>query len=817
MLFAEHNGALSRRMRKVERQISFPDLLPYAFMAAPGIAALKDGSFMAGFQYAGPDLASSGLEELDALNGRVNSILCRFDTDCMFHFNLVRYPSMEHPLGKFPDPTTQLIEVERHQRYVGKGEHTETATYCTFTWRPPTEKQSRISAMFQRNPKRGARQHFATNLGVFRAKMDSLISLFKKQFLTVTEMDDAALVSHIESCIIGKQVNIRAPGNQDLDHYVGRYKFVPGFKPILGDRHIRVIVPSGFPLETTAEVTNALHELEFPYRWSVRFIPMDQHEALKALGTVRRQWLQRKFGGKQFMANASSSASEQTKVNEHALSMVDDADAAILDANEGLVRFGFFSMSIIVSDTDPAVADEKAKAIESLLTEKHFIGRIEDMNAADGLMGSLPGIGHPHVRRPILATQNVADIVATTSIWAGLRKNPCPMEGWKDAPPLITATGTGWTPFRLNLHHGDVGHTMIIGPTGAGKSTLLGLILAQFRRVPRAQVFWFDKGFSSYALTKAVGGEHWSLGEDQLAAAPLAGIADPREAEWAQGFVERILRLNNVEMIPSRRRELAGALRRLATHPVDMRTLSNLRTTVQDSVLRDGMDPYVTPDERAKYLDSATDVIIDAPWITFEMEPLTGLSELTTLPVLDYLIHRINQRLDGRPTIIALDELAPLLSHPVFGPTILDWVLTLRKKNASIILSTPTMSGLVKSANFQTLVESCPTKIFLPNPTARTSSVEDYKLFGMSQQQREVIAGAVPKQHYYYTSPYGNRLFDLTIDDATLAFVGASSKEHIKSIRELTEAFGDRWPAEWLRLRGEHQWADYWLTLKEAA
>lgn len=812
-MFTEHNTGL---IRKRDRSLSFADLLPYGFMAAPGILALKDGCLMGGFRYAGPDLNSSSEDELNALNERVNAILCRFDAGFMFHINLVRRPSIEYPSGQFPDPTTQLIEDERHLRY-SDGNHSENETYFTLTWRPPSEKEVKFAAVFQYVPKRGEAYRWENNIDSFRARLDNLAEALRSLFgrSSITLLDDAGLLSHIESCIVGAPVFVHAPGDSDLDHYVGRHALVAGFKPSIDDQHFRVIEPFGFPSETFPKVTTRLQELTFPYRWVMRFIPLDPFEAVKALGPIRRHWFQRKLGGKQFLVNAAGAEGESPRTNAHALNMVADADAAIGEAHEGAVRFGFFTMAIIVNHADPEIADERAKAVQQFLGQCHFQSRIEDMNAVEALLGSYPGDGHRNVRRPILASTNVADIMPTTSIWAGEPENPCPMYP-AHTPPLLTASASGLTPFRLNLHVQDVGHTIIVGPTGAGKSTLLGLMLAQFRRVPGAQVFWFDKGFSSYPLTEAVGGTHWSLGEDALKAAPLIGIDDDREFEWAQTFVEHLLRLNKVVPTPEQRIKLGDAMRLIAQMPRHMRSLGALANAIQDRELRAGLAPFTLPDRRAKYLDASEDVALESSWITFEMEGLIGLNELTTIPMLLYLFHRIYQRLDGRPTLIALDELPTYLSNPIFAEAIIDWVLTLRKKNAAVILSTPTIAGLAKSADFNTLIESCPTKIFLPNADASGASAPIYELFGLTPWQRSVVASAQPKQDYYYSSPLGKRLFDLNIDPATLAFVGSGSKTDLTAIRTLKETHGSKWPTEWLRSRGLNSWADYWLKLSEA-
>jgi len=70
----------------------------------------------------------------------------------------------------------------------------------------------------------------------------------------------------------------------------------------------------------------------------------------------------------------------------------------------------------------------------------------------------------------------------------------------------------GATPFRLVTHVGDVGHTLIVGPTGAGKSVLLATFVLQFRRYDRARIFVFDKGRSIRATVLALAGEHYDSG-----------------------------------------------------------------------------------------------------------------------------------------------------------------------------------------------------------------------------------------------------------------------------------------------------------------
>jgi type IV secretory pathway VirB4 component len=88
-----------------------------------------------------------------------------------------------------------------------------------------------------------------------------------------------------------------------------------------------------------------------------------------------------------------------------------------------------------------------------------FSCRTETINAVEAWRGSLPGDGYSNVRRVLLHTLNLADMLPTTSVWAGLRENPSALMP-KHSPPLVFAATSGATPFRVNLHVSDLGHTM---------------------------------------------------------------------------------------------------------------------------------------------------------------------------------------------------------------------------------------------------------------------------------------------------------------------------------------------------------------------
>ena len=134
---------------------------------------------------------------------------------------------------------------------------------------------------------------------------------------------------------------------------------------------------------------------------------------------------------------------------------------------------------------------------------------------------------------------------------------------------------------------------------------------------------------------------------------------------------------------------------------------------------------------------------------------------------------------------------------------------TLRKKNVSVIFATQSLADIKDSSIAPAIIESCASRIFLPNPQATEPQIRAiYEGFGLNSRQIEIVATAQPKRDYYYQSRLGNRLFDLDLGAATLAFAGASTPQDQRDIDAVLAATSASTPfaAAWLRHRGLH-WA----------
>ncbi len=801
MLFKEFRDL----RRKPDLRRGLHDLFNFAYAEDPYTIMMKDGARLSAFACAGPDLNSASAEELDAHRALANRALIRLDESFAWQIDYIRHPSAPRPKRAFPDPVGQLIGHEGDLHYAQEGRHFESTTVFSIACRRLSETQSRLSGVFVSGAgesREREREWYKHQLQDFA---DALSPAFKLRLLGMSE-----LLSHITTCINGCVSEVRAPrGAVPLDAVLGNQEFVTGTEPRIGGRHIRVISLAGMPLFSHAELAAFLHELPLSFRYSIRVLPQGLRASVGQLGVVRRNWFQKRKGARAIISESIGSGSGAAFENQHALKMAGDADDAIAEAEGGEVRFCYVTVKIVVSTDTRADIREAARLIFKTCQNMGFDPRIETHNATEAWLGSIPIHGWYDVRKPLVSTRNVADIMPLTSVWPGLEVNPCPYYP-KDTPALCYGATTGGTPWRLNLHVTDTGHTMLVGPTGAGKSVALGFIAANARAVPRMQIFFMDKGYSAFVLTKALGGQHLDLGEEEVPLQPLARIDDPTDRMKVQGLLENWIALSNVKLAPPQTKALYRGLTLLAEAPIEQRTITNLITQVQDPAVRDGLNPFSLAGPLGRFLDADSDVLLDGDLVTFELETLMGMGPNVIIPVLTYLFHRIEQRLDGRPTLIVIDEAWVVLASTTFGAKLEEWLRTLRKKNAAVVLATQSLSEIANSPYRDVILESCPTKLYLPNAEARNPQTRElYRRFGLSDRQIDLIAEAAPKRDYYYVSPLGRRLFQFALGPAALAFVGAGSKDDVLAARRMIAEFGERWPVEWLRAGGLSEWADY--------
>ena len=803
------------------KAMGLPDLLNYGFIIDEGIYLNKDGSISAGFYYRSPDINSSTPSQRNHIASKMNTLLSRFESGWVIHVDAIRKPIVDYPLvseNHFKDSINRLIDAERRAFFEEQGNHYESLFSIVLTYIPPNRAKSKIADLmfddgtddYKTDLSSKMLKTFKSKLSEFETLASNIVKIhrmfpheYEDEYNQIHTRDD--FLEFLNFSITGSfhPINI-PPLGAYLDSYIGAHQLLGGMTPKLDQKYIGVVAIEGFPQESVPNMLEQLSNLETSYRWNTRFIFMDQHEALTTLEKYRRKWLQKVKGWKEQIFSLPSN-----KIDEHANSMVQDIDTAMKETNSGLLAYGYYTGNIVIMNEDKEALDYNLKEVVRIIHNLGFNARIEDINTMEAWIGTLPSHSVQNVRRPLISTYNLTHFIPMSSIWAGDKYNQSD-KFIPQSPALLYTLTHGSTPFRLNLHVNDIGHTLIFGPTGSGKSTLLALLVSQAHKYKNSQIFAFDKGQSLLPLTLAVDGKHYDIGgedEETLSFAPLAQITTTHEQTWAETWIESLLVLQGVEPTPEDKQTIHYAMN--LHRESQSKSLTDFISNIQDERLSLALEHYSISGTMGNLLDAKEDTLTLNSFSCFEVEELMNLGDKNLIPVLLYLFHRIENMLDGRPTFLFLDEAWIMLGHKVFKEKIREWLKVLRKANCAVILSTQSLSDAAHSGILDVLQESCPTKILLPNPNAYNRGSEHhlgpydyYQQFGLNDTQISIIANATPKREYYYQSPMGTRLFNLALGPIALSFVGASGKEEISIIKKLYKKHRRKWVIHWLNYRG---------------
>ena len=797
--------------------------IPWIAMIDEGVILNKNGTFQKTLKFRGYDLDSATIYELQNSNGRLNNILARFEGNWTMHIEARRVHSKEYESTEIENFALKLIDDERKNKFQS-GTYFESEYYLTLTYLTSVDTEKKLKNFFIEEEKTA--ENIDKSLENFKKEFKEIKGLFKDLFLEVQELSKEETYEYLHSCVSIKNHKIIVP---EVPMYISNYlcdsDMVGGLKPKLGNKHMRCISLQGFPNFTVPCMFDELNRLGFEYRWVTRFMFLSKQEALSKL---EKKW-KATFSGRISMLKRVmmelTGDKEPTKIDEDALEKADEINTQLNLTRADILAQGFYCCAIVVYGDTSEEVDDRALEIEKTINKLGFITINETVNCVETFLGAIPGNIYNNIRTPILNTVSLCHLLPTSSVWAGDKWNK-----ELNMPPLVYTQTKGSTAFRFNLHVGDIAHTCIIGPTGAGKSTALGLINAQYKKYPNSQVFIFDKGGSARILTYAVGGTFFDLGVDNLTFQPLRGIGilkdnleeeerkmksskeknggifseldkqkilnkekerAYRELEWANEWVLEIFIQENIELNQVQKTKIWQALELLATSEEKFRTISNLRTSLNDRELKDTLEKYTIKGALGRYFDSDEENFTFSDWQVFEMEKIMNVKSAVT-PLLSYLFHKVEEKLTGPPSLIVLDECWLFFDNEQFAGKIREWLKVLRKKNTGVIFATQELGDIMNSKLFTTILDACLTKIFLPNANAMSDNYSViYRKFGLNGKEIEIISESTPKKEYYYKSPKGSRLFELALGENTLKLVGANDPEIQKEAKELYELVGN--------------------------
>lgn len=782
-----------------QRAAYLPDYLPWAALVGPGIILNKDGSFQRTAKFRGPDLDSSVPSELSAISQRLSSAFRRLGERWTLFIEAQRLPATSYPVSTFADPASAMVEAERRAEFEADGAHFESAYFLTFAYLPAEDTTKTGESWLFEGTGTTGRQAWEL-VSAFREQSDRVLAQFEGFMPDCRWLDDTETLTFLHSTVSTRRHRVAMPDTpMHVDVLLADEALTGGVAPMLGASHLRVLTISAFPAFTLPGILDDLNRLGFAYRWSTRAVLMDKTRAQQVLSRIRRQWFAKRKSLAAILKEVMTN--EQTVlVDNDASNKATDADLALQELGADYAGYAWVTASIVVWDEDAATADEKRRLCEKVIQSRDFTCIPETLNAVDAWLGTIPGQLYANVRRPPISTLNLAHMMPASAVWAGPDTN-----SHLNGPPLLLAKTEGTTPFRLSLHVGDVGHTLIVGPTGSGKSVLLALLALQFRRYAGARIIAFDFGRSLRAACLAMSGDWHDLGDgdgEAVRLQPLRAIDDASERAWAADWILALLSHEGIASSPAVRDHIWSALNALASAPDEERTLTGLSAMLQSRPLKQALQPYCAGGAHGGLLDAEADTIAFSQTSVFETQGLVGTPAAPA--VLAYLFHRIEAQLDGSPTLIIIDEGWLALDDEAFAQQLKRWLKTLRKANASVIFATQSLADIGNSAIATALIESCPSRLFLPNANALEPQITAiYQAFGLNSRQIQLIARAMPKRDYYLQSPRGNRLFELGLGEVGLALCATSSPQDQAAIDGLFDSENpEDFFAAWLRFKG---------------
>jgi len=804
-------------------ELAFSDLLNYAHLVDEGVILNKDGAFLVSYQLKGIDSHSASGNDLDAVTASFNPMALGLDDGWMIHVDEVRVPAVRYSeLGAFPDPVSALIDLDRRQCYESPHTHYENLQFITFVWKFPLPVVKATKHYFVEGlPKENDDQNLSTLLGEFQAHIARCVGLLSS-VCVLKKLSSGDLLTYLNACISGEWLPIAVPPDKSfIDVALSRKSVVGGYVPQVGGKSIRVLSILGYVNEATyPSMLDELGAYPLCYRWSNRFTLLSEDTAAREIKRHQKNWHNKVKGFSGILQETFFGRPSQ-KIDVDALQMQQQTTEALTCNSNQSTRFGYWTSSVVCFHEDVAILDQATKVLTRYLEQSGFTCFVEDIHAFDAWLGTIPGHGSCHLRRLLVSSLNVAQCLPLYTRWTGaLHSDPVSLLP-PYSPPVFYAQITGKTPFRFHCDVGDVGHQVILGPTGSGKSTYLGFLIAQFLRYPDAQIFVFDKDESHKALTRALGGQYYDLGDtESLAFCPLADLSTDNQKIRAAQFIEDLLFLQNVIVEPEMRSAIYRAIEGLAQQDhARNRNLTVFQAAVQHDTVRKALQ-YYTVAGQMKLLDATEETFQLSYLQTFEMRWLLAQKPEMYLPVLRTIFDQIEARLENahgkQPTLIVLEEAWLYIGHEVFARKLKDWLKTLRKHNARVIFATQSLADLYDPST-QTLtsttaaiLESCPTKVYLPHLSMDAEMKTLYRKIGLSDRQIEIITQeAMPKRDYLVVKEQESALIQLGFDSPysmPLAFIGLS-KVKSRELVDCQERYPDTWISEWLTLQGFSDWA----------
>jgi type IV secretion system protein VirB4 len=775
------------------KEVLAGDRLPYAGLVDENVVRLRDGSVMLSLMVPGFAFETADSDELNA-HVATREVLLRSALDARFvlYHHVIRRRVEIEMEGQFDDALAAHIDARWRSR-TSSGALFVNDQFVTLVRRPARGKAGwadKLSRMMKSKAEsvavdpgdvralRAAASAMVASLGAYGARLLGDYEGTAGQCSEVLEL--------LSALYNGEMRPVRRPADEtDIGHMLPYRRASFGMDALelrgaTGGGFGSIVSLKEYPDSTAPGLTDALLRLPCELVLTETYAPSDRQIARERIDLAVRRL---------------RSADEEAVAERREMSAARDA------LGTGSVGFGDHHLSVLVRADTLDQLDEVTAACAAALADAGAIAVREDVNLEPAFWGQLPGNESFIVRRALISSANMACFGSLHGFAMGQASG----NHWGDAVTLLATTSS--TPFFFNFHQGDLGNFSVIGPSGSGKTVVMNFLAAQAQKfAPRTILFDKDRG--AEVFLRGIGGTY-----SRVAAGHPTGFNPLALPDTAtnRAFLRDWLGVLLAAKGPEELSTIAGAVDAAYHNDPSLRRLSHFRELLagarrpQPGDLASRLDAWLQGGEHGWLFDNQHDRLdLTQRVLGFDMTALLESPRLRT-PVMMYLFHRIEERLDGEPTMILIDEGWKALDDEVFAARIRDWLKTLRKRNALVGFATQSARDALDSKIATALVEQTATMIFMPNSRARA---EDYcEGFGLSQHELDVIR----------TLPAHSRCFLIRQSDASVVVrldlsgmpevltVLSGRESTVRKLDQLRERYGDA-PEDWYPVLTGLEW-----------
>lgn len=791
----------------------------------------KDSSLLAVFRIRGLDTDSASDEDVNQVANLLDRAYQIFSgLPVTIWWRVDRRRTFEYPGGEFEDEVSAAVnscwrnEFTSGENYINT-HHLAVALH-------PTKGEDRFWERIQyylaegdnavKAALKAMRTYFSDNLSFQYAsaelsraheRFEGMVGSFLEALplLSVTRLAGPELGGYLKSTI---SANPNVPvkiGSSFMDGYLpdSRIEVGSSLIKLTGDKtyYVGAIGVKTPPEETFPGMLDALLSIpgEITVSQIFRFAPKEK--VLKHINAVYQYNDILRYSLRGYVAGAMRGGDySDVRVNPARDAAATQANIARGEVSVNRDTYGWHHLCVLARAESEDAAEVLLRDVSSALRYVNLVPIREGQHLLSSFAGGAPGQWKEVERWLFNEIRSLSDLSPYLTVREGEKSNRYLTQQTGKRCAALTVLPTDFlTPFYFNFHAGDLGHTLVVGPSRTGKSVLMNFLLSQARKY-RSKIFIFDKDFSCRIPTLLQGGEHINLAVDggNVSLNPLSALSEPDGVEWVAGWIEILIEARGYRMTSEDTKMLLEAVQGVAGHDEKgMWRLLSVYALLPPN-LQAQLEPWVGDRPLARYFDNEEDSFAVSDFSCAEMGDILSNPTVSTA-FMEYAFYRIRKDLGKNrtqtpvPAIIYLEECWFLLDNPAFADKIRDWLKTLAKLNAWVVMATQSLEDLANSSVFAAIRDNVPTRIFLPNPNATTESLRNLytRQFDLNDVQVARIAQAIPKRQYFIVQPGVARMVNISFPADILGVMRSDSVAQYLFSRVYSEE-DDSWKGRYL-------------------